>query len=558
MSTLTLRTAKGFPLTNAEVDANFTNLLVALGGTNAAPYTLPTPPAGGGTIVLSNSPTFSGTVSMGDGATATRFPNAGAIVSDVTTNQQTLSSNIGLFGETKATTTTSTATGTSGANTITISAANSSIVVGQGVVGSGIAPNATVTGINGTTITLSANNTGAVTGTATFADYAYGLYGSGYTSGVALSSGMAGVGRVSSSLDTGNAIGVTGTALDAHAGGMNIGIYGDATGGSTNYALYLNRGNIYSSTAITWNLNGNLTFSGASVTIPTLTLTNALATAQGGTGSTSTAYCSLTSNVSGTLPIASGGTGATSAAAALTALGAYASSNPSGYTSNAGTVTSIGISVPTFLSAGSAITTNGTIAISLSGTALPVANGGTGLTSPGTTGNLLTSNGTAWVSSPAPISLPTQTGSNGKFLTTDGSTATWSTLPLVDTTHTVTGISGTAATISVDFSSVSSSTIIIPLPSGTTSATITFTNLASKATSGTVFSFSVILSNVTALTATTSVAWRHGAAVLPKWTGNIVPPSTVTAAAIDIWTFFTYDAGTSLVGSLSMADVRNA
>jgi hypothetical protein len=46
-------------------------------------------------------------------------------------------------------------------------------------------------------------------------------------------------------------------------------------------------------------------------------------------------------NVTGTVAIANGGTGATSAAAALTALGAYPSSNPSGYTSNAGTVTSV-------------------------------------------------------------------------------------------------------------------------------------------------------------------------------------------------------------------------
>jgi len=51
---------------------------------------------------------------------------------------------------------------------------------------------------------------------------------------------------------------------------------------------------------------------------------------------------SLTAGVNGTLPIANGGTGATSAAAALTALGAYAASNPSGYTTNTGTVTSVG------------------------------------------------------------------------------------------------------------------------------------------------------------------------------------------------------------------------
>lgn len=48
-----------------------------------------------------------------------------------------------------------------------------------------------------------------------------------------------------------------------------------------------------------------------------------------------------------------------------------------------GTVTSVGLSVPTFLSvSGSPITTSGTLAVTLSGTALPVANGGTGSTSP--------------------------------------------------------------------------------------------------------------------------------------------------------------------------------
>lgn len=57
MSTLTLRTIKGTSLTNAELDANFTNILVAIGGTNGAPYTLPVP-TGTGSPVLSNSPTL--------------------------------------------------------------------------------------------------------------------------------------------------------------------------------------------------------------------------------------------------------------------------------------------------------------------------------------------------------------------------------------------------------------------------------------------------------------------------------------------------------------------
>jgi hypothetical protein len=50
-----------------------------------------------------------------------------------------------------------------------------------------------------------------------------------------------------------------------------------------------------------------------------------------------------------------------------------------------GTVTSVAMTVPSFLSiTGSPITSSGTLDVSLSGTALPVANGGTGLTALGT------------------------------------------------------------------------------------------------------------------------------------------------------------------------------
>jgi len=55
---------------------------------------------------------------------------------------------------------------------------------------------------------------------------------------------------------------------------------------------------------------------------------------------------------------------------------------PSWGTDYTGTVTSVDASVPSFLSiSGNPITTSGTLAITYSGTALPVANGGTGLTS---------------------------------------------------------------------------------------------------------------------------------------------------------------------------------
>ena len=46
----------------------------------------------------------------------------------------------------------------------------------------------------------------------------------------------------------------------------------------------------------------------------------------------------------------------------------------------------------------------------------------------GTVGNVLTSNGAAWISGLAPISLPTQTSNSGKYLTTDGTTSSWGTV----------------------------------------------------------------------------------------------------------------------------------
>lgn len=79
------------------------------------------------------------------------------------------------------------------------------------------------------------------------------------------------------------------------------------------------------------------------------------------------------SNVTGTVAVANGGTGATTAAGALSNLGAYAASNPSGYTSNTGTVTSVALTTPTGLTVtGSPVTTSGTLALSMTaGYAIP-------------------------------------------------------------------------------------------------------------------------------------------------------------------------------------------
>ena len=65
-------------------------------------------------------------------------------------------------------------------------------------------------------------------------------------------------------------------------------------------------------------------------------------------------------NVTGTVAVANGGTGATTAATALSNLGAYPATNPNGYTTNTGTVTSVASGTGL---TGGPITTSGTLSL---------------------------------------------------------------------------------------------------------------------------------------------------------------------------------------------------
>jgi hypothetical protein len=105
--------------------------------------------------------------------------------------------------------------------------------------------------------------------------YGIGVYGVGYTSATTRSGGVVGEAHVSATTDVGSAIGVRGYSNDTHSGGLNVGLYGDATGGSSSYGLYLNNGNIYTANAKSWVMNGDITFSGAyNVVVPTLNVTS--------------------------------------------------------------------------------------------------------------------------------------------------------------------------------------------------------------------------------------------------------------------------------------------
>jgi len=83
-----------------------------------------------------------------------------------------------------------------------------------------------------------------------------GFYGKGWTNGTARSAGIIGEGMVNASADTGASVGVRGYAQQTHAGGANISLYGSATNGATNYALYNAAGDFYSAASHSWIFGG--------------------------------------------------------------------------------------------------------------------------------------------------------------------------------------------------------------------------------------------------------------------------------------------------------------
>jgi hypothetical protein len=178
----------------------------------------------------------------------------------------------------------------------------------------------------------------------------------------------------------------------------------------------------------------------------------------GGTTGLTTSGGPITSSgtitLAGTLAIANGGTGQTSAISAFNALAPSQSGNNGKYLTTDGTnaswgtiagggsVTSVGLSAPAFLTVGgSPVTTSGTLALTYSGTALPVANGGTGLTA-GTSGGVPYFSGTTTVASSAALTangvvygggagaapVATAAGTTGQFLGANtGGAPTWQT-----------------------------------------------------------------------------------------------------------------------------------
>jgi fibronectin-binding autotransporter adhesin len=149
------------------------------------------------------------------------------------------------------------------------------------------------------------------------------------------------------------------------------------------------------SVAGTGTVNG-ITLTGTVTSTGSLTLGGAL------TG------VNLTSQVTGTLPVLNGGTGVTTPALVagtnVTISGTWPNQTINS-TNGGGTVTGVTASLP--------ITSSGGAAPNLT------------FLAPGTVGNVLTSTGSAWASSAAATGIPSQAGNGGKYLTTDGTNASW-------------------------------------------------------------------------------------------------------------------------------------
>lgn len=190
-----------------------------------------------------------------------------------------------------------------------------------------------------------------------------------------------------------------------------------------------------------------------------------------------------------------------------TSAASWSATGGAGGGGGSGTVTSVALTVPTFLSiAGSPITSSGTLAITLSGSALPIANGGTASTTASTAFNALspmTTGGDIIYGGASGAGTRLANGTVGQVLTSGGTTVapTWTTV----------GGTGTVTSVGI---SVPGSSIF-----GTSGTPVTVSGVLGITTTGTsggipYFSSSSVLSTSAALTAS-QVVLGGGAGAAP-------------------------------------------
>lgn len=292
--------------------------------------------------------------------------------------------------------------------------------------------------------------------------------------------------------------GGTGTTTPAIVAGTNVTVTGtwpnqtiNASGGTitgvTATSPVVSSGGTapdISMAAATTSANGYLTSTDWNTFNSKLASGGPLGTPSSGTATNLTGL-PLSTGVTGLLPVANGGTGtATPAIVAgtnVTVSGTWPNQTINATAGGSGTVTSVAASVPSFLSiAGSPITTSGTLAITYSGTALPIANGGTAATTAaGARGNI----------------LPSYTGNGGKVLAVNAGAT--------DTEWIAAGGTGTVTSVAVSGGTTGLTTSGGPI---TGAGTITLAGTLAVANGGTGVTTSTGSGNVVLSTSPTLVS----------------------------------------------------
>jgi len=236
-----------------------------------------------------------------------------------------------------------------------------------------------------------------------------------------------------------------------------------------------------------------------------------------------------------------------------------------------GTVSSVAMSVPGFLSvSGSPITSSGTLAVSYSGAALPVANGGTGQTSltsnnvilgngtsavqtvaPGTAGNVLTSNGTTWQSTTPAAGF--STSADNTFTGTQNFAGTSSKLAIVvsDIAETTT-VSATAASGTINYD-VTTQSVLYYTSNASGNWTLNLrasggATLDSIMSTGQTLTVAFLVTN--GGTAYYQTGFQvDGSSITPKWQGGSAPGSG-NASSIDIYTITVIKTGSGTFTAL--------
>ena len=217
-------------------------------------------------------------------------------------------------------------------------------------------------------------------------------------------------------------------------------------------------------------------------------------------------------------------------------------------TPTTGTVTSVALSVPSFLSVtGSPITSSGTLALSYSGTALPVANGGTGSTTS-------TGSGSVVLATSPTLVTPVIGDATGSSLSVSGqltSTVATGTAPLV--------VSSTTNVANLNASSLGGATFASPGSIGSTTAgSGAFTTLtaSSTITGSSTVQGTQLISTVTTGTAPLSVT---STTVVPNLNASFLggatfaSPGSIGSTTAGSGAFTTVSASTSVTISNASA-----